>query len=54
MTEGKTPGAENKEDRSDHSILARNRYQLRLMRILFAVFCILLLLALLLSLILNS
>jgi hypothetical protein len=54
MADDETPQTKNSEDRSGRSILERGRYQLRLMRVLLAVFCILLLLALLLSLILNS
>jgi predicted nucleic acid-binding Zn ribbon protein len=54
MAEDKVSPAEKREDQHERSILERSRFQLRLMRILFAVFCILLLLALVLSLILNS
>lgn len=54
MADSKTPRTEKKEDHNGWSILERSRYQLRMMRVMFAVFCILLLLALLLSLILNS
>lgn len=54
MADDKGSQAEKREDRNGRSILERNRYQLRLMRALFAAFCILLLLALLVSLILHS
>jgi hypothetical protein len=54
MADDKGSRAQKVEDRDGRSILERNRYQLRMMRALFAVFCILLLLALLISLILNS
>ena len=54
MADDKARQIDKSEDRNERSLLARGRYQLRLMRVLFAVFCILLLLALLISLILNS
>jgi hypothetical protein len=50
MAEDETPRTEKRAGPAERSILERGRYQLRLMRVLFAVFCILLLIALLLSL----